>query len=350
MLKIRSFVREVRLHIFIDESGTFAQVSRGRHSISAVGALVIPSSAMKGFEKLYARLRRHLPKTKGEVKGRNLSEENVAELTQILRKIGALFEVVAIDMGMHSIDDILRHKAGQEEAITAHLTSEHHSSLVEGVWELRRQLEKISVQLYAQSAAMGQLVYHTLDYANTYHALRTPPELGEYHWRIDAKDRLGTTPWETWWSTVILPMLESYSFQRPMLGVKEGNYRWHDRFKKTPGDEKLQFAKNPERDDFFDLKMIMTENFCFSPDPEFGLEAVDIVTNAVRRSLSGNFRRAGWIEIPQIMIHRKGHYIRLITLSKKNYSVDRIPYSNVLDDFRHGGRLLLPEGTFKKKP
>ena len=305
---------------------------------------------MKGFEKLYARLRRRLPKTKGEVKGRDLSEEHVVELTQILRKIGALFEVVAIDMGMHSMDDLLRHKAGQEEAITAHLTSEHHSGLVEGVWELRRQLEVMSVQLYVQSAAMGELVYHTLNYANTYHALRIPKELGEYHWRIDAKDRLGTTPWETWWSTVILPMLESYSFQQPMLGVKEGDYRWHDRFKSAPGDDRLQFAENPERDDFFDLKMIMTEDFRFSPDPEFGLEAVDVVTNAIRRSLSGNFSRAGWIEIPQIMTHRKGHYIRLITLSRGSYSVNRIPYSNVLDDFRHGGRPLLPEGVFKKEP
>ena len=129
------------MHIFIDESGTFAPQIHRRHSISAVGALVIPSSAMKGFEKLYARLRRRLPKTKGEVKGRDLSEAHVIEVARILRKIGALFEVVAVDLGMHSKEELTFHKTGQAEAMTAHLTPEHHTTLVGAIWKLRRELE-----------------------------------------------------------------------------------------------------------------------------------------------------------------------------------------------------------------
>ena len=101
---------------------------------------------MKGFEKLYARLRRRLPKTKGEVKGRNLSEGDVVEVARMLRRIGALFEVVAVDMGMHSKEDLVRHKSGQAEAITAHLTSDHHPNLVEQAWKLRRQLEDMPLR------------------------------------------------------------------------------------------------------------------------------------------------------------------------------------------------------------
>ncbi len=79
------------MHIFIDESGTFAPDVGGRHSISAVGALVVPSSAMKGFEKLYDRLRIRLPKTRGEVavlhqspdkRGVPLPVKMVSQLTQ----------------------------------------------------------------------------------------------------------------------------------------------------------------------------------------------------------------------------------------------------------------------------
>ena len=44
----------------------------------------MPSSAMKGFERLYARLRRRLAKTKGEVKGRHLSEQGGFVLHGIL--------------------------------------------------------------------------------------------------------------------------------------------------------------------------------------------------------------------------------------------------------------------------
>ncbi len=105
------------LHIFIDESGTFVCDARKRHSISAVGALVIPTSSMKGFENPYGRLRQQLPQDKGEVKGRQLSEDQVVEVAALLRKVGALFEVVAIDVGMHSEEELLLHKASQEEAL-----------------------------------------------------------------------------------------------------------------------------------------------------------------------------------------------------------------------------------------
>ena len=336
------------MHIFIDESGTFTLDADKHHSISTVGALVIPSSEMKGFEKLYARLRRRLPKTRGEVKGRDLTEEQVVELSRLLRKVGALFEVIAVDMGMHSENGLLRHKTGQEQAITAHLTSDHHPTLIEEVWKLRRQLENMPLQLYVQSVAMGELVYHTLNYADNYHAFRNPPELGAYHWRIDAKDRQKITPWEQWWATTVLPMLESHSFREPFIGVEGGDYRWQERFRKVPGDYKLQFVKDSINDKFFDLKMVMMEDFIFSSDPEFGLEAADILTNAIRRSLSGNFGRSGWIAIPQLMIHRGANCIRLISLSQQGYLPDRTPYLKVMKDFRQGGRLLLPERMFKQ--
>ncbi len=330
------------MHIFIDESGTFVCDARKRHSISTVGALVIPTSAIKGFEKLYGRLRQRLPQDKGEVKGRQLSEDQVVEVAALLRKVGALFEVVAVGVGIHSEEELLLHKASQEEALTAHLTSEHHLSFVEEVLELRRQLKVMPLQLYVQSIAMGELVYHTLNHANVYHAFRTASELGAYHWVIDAKEPSKVTPWEKWWSKLILPMLESRSFREPFIAAEGGDYRWHDRFKTEPSAYKLQFVENPEEGEFFDLRPIMTEDFRFSSDPEFGLEAADILTNTVRRSMSGNFDRRGWMALPQLMIHRKSHYIRLISLSQEERATFRVPYTRVLNDFRSGGRSMLP--------
>ena len=345
---MRIVIREVGLYIFIDESGIFAPDVGGRHSISAVGALVIPSSAMQGFERLYARLRRRLPTTKGEVKGRDLSEGEVVEVARILRRVGALFEVVAVDMGIHSKEDLVRHRSGQAKAITAHLTSDHHPNLVKQVWELRRQLEEISLQLYVQSVALGDLVYQTLNHAGTYYAFRLPRELGEYHWRIDGKDQMGITPWEKWWSTVILPMLESHTFREPFIGAEGGDYRWQERFRTRPSDYKLRFVNDSQSGKFFDLRMLMTEDFRFSSDPEFGLEAVDIVTNTIRRSLSGNFARAGWMAIPQLMIQRASHCIRLISLSRESASAQRLPYAKVMDDFRRGGRAMFPKRYFEE--
>lgn len=330
------------MHIFIDESGTFVCDAEKKHSISAVGALVIPTSSMEGFEKLYGRLRKRLPLDKGEVKGKQLSENQVCEVAAILRKVGAIFEIVAIDMGLHTEEGLKFHRAGQAKSFTAHLTSEHHQNVVKKVWELRHQLEALPLQLYVQSVAMGELVYNTLNNANLYHSFRTASELGEYHWTIDAKELSKVTPWEEWWSFIVLPMLESHSLREPFIAAEGGDYRWHDRFKTKPDEYKLQFAKNPKTGEFFDLKAIMTEDFQFSSKPKFGLEAVDILTNTVRRSMSGNFDRHGWVAVPQLMIHQKSHYVRLISLMQEEPSTSKIPYMKVLNDFRSGGRSMLP--------
>ena len=142
---------------------------------------------------------------------------------------------------------------------------------------------------------MGELVYQTLNHADTYYAFRIPSELGEYRWRIDGKDRLGITPWEKWWSTVVLPMLESKTFREPLVAAEGGDYRRKERFKMRPSDYKLKFVNDSQKDDFSDLVKVITEDFRVSSDPELGLEAVDIITNTVRRSYQVIFlEQDGW--------------------------------------------------------
>jgi len=68
------------MHIFIDESGSFSGFHEG--SISAVGALAIPDFKLAFLTKKYNKLRLHLPKFKGEVKGRLLDEEQIAQVVQ----------------------------------------------------------------------------------------------------------------------------------------------------------------------------------------------------------------------------------------------------------------------------
>jgi len=330
------------MNIFIDESGTFTCEPDKPHSVSAVGALVIPTSSMKGFEKLYGRIRNGLPKKKGEVKGKLLSEGQVADVAAILKKVGAIFEVVTIDLGIHSDDEIQWHKNAQAERFTAHLTPKHHPNVVRQVKELRSQLEAMPQQLYVQSVAMGELVYNTLNSANLYYSFRKAPELGKYHWAIDAKDLSKVTPWEKWWSKVILPMLESKTLNEPFVAVEGADFRWHDRFRTEPDEYKLRFAKKPVLGEFFDLKPMITEDFRFSSLPEYGLEAVDILTNTIRRSMSGNFSKSGWQALPQLMIHTKDHYIRLISLKQSDAAIGDFPYMGVINDFRVGGRSMLP--------
>jgi hypothetical protein len=328
------------MHIFVDESGTFSSAVSSS-SVSAVGSLVIPSQKLKDFEKLYGRVRRKLPRYKGEVKGRLLNETQVGEVVNVLSRLGCLFEVVASDSIFHTEEEIVRHKAGQEEGLTINLTDEHPTSLTEQVWQLRRQLERTPPQLYLQACAMSELVYTTLNNANLYYSFRLPQELGSYHWTIDAKSDGEPTPWEKWWATLIRPMIEMKSLKEPFITVEGADYRWHEHLKTQPSAYKKRFIERPDESDWFSLNPLL-EDIRFSSSSEYGLEAIDILVNAVRRSLAGNFSREGWLPLATLMIHRSQHYIRLISLSSNESLAPRVPYRQVLSDFRRGGRIMRP--------
>lgn len=334
------------MHIFIDESGTFTQDGSKPISFSAVGGLIIPDSSMPGFMKLYGRLRKQLPQQRGEIKGRFLNESQITKIVEVLKRVGGLYEVVAIDIASHSEEEIKEHQADQAERMTKHLTPEHQDSIISEIWSLRRQLEKMAPQLYVQSVAQSELIYDVLNHSDTYFAFRQPSELAEYHWVIDAKGRDERTAWEKWWSKMVLSMLESKTFRKPFMSFEGGDYRAHDRFRTELSGYKKRFTEVTDRSKFLNINLIMTEDFRFSSESEFGLEAADILTNAVRRSLAGNLQRSGWRTIPGLMIHRRDHYIKFISLKEQLEEPKEVPYRQVLIDFSRGGRSLVPEHLF----
>src|SRR6202162_6702781 len=82
------------MHVFIDESRTFS----GYHdrSVSVVGALAIPDGKLAIIQKKYARIRPHLPKKNGEVKGSLLNEQQIDEVVTLLARNNVLFEITTI--------------------------------------------------------------------------------------------------------------------------------------------------------------------------------------------------------------------------------------------------------------
>ncbi|MDR6308116.1 hypothetical protein [Pacificitalea manganoxidans] len=324
--------------IYIDESGNFAPTS-GASSVSLVAALVFSGSGFGWFSREYAKLRRRLPKNNGEVKGRLLNESQSRRVVDLLRRSGALLEVVATDAAYNSPQEVERHRSLQASAMTAHLTPSHQPSLVSEVWSMRQELEGMSPQLYVQSVSMTELIYNVLYHADIFYAFREPSELGRYSWIIDAKGRDGTTDWEHWWSRMVRPMLQSKSLRQPFPRVEEGDYSYQVHMRMGLPEHLRPFSNG--NDNCFDLRPIL-EDVDFSSETQAGLEAVDILANAVRRSLSGNYQRYGWIEIPRLMIHRNDHYIRLFTVAGANVDIELPEYADVLNDFRAGGRSLFP--------
>lgn len=326
--------------IFIDESGTFAG-SSGTHSISVVGALIIPEGCLSNIERKYSVLRRQLPKQSGEVKGRLLSEADVDRVVSLLTKNEALFEITAIDMGLHDETDIVTHKQGQEEGITKHLTDDFHPSVQEGLWNLRRRLERMPHQLYVQSVATFELIARVIEHAVMFFSQRRPEELGAFYWVVDGKDRDRITDWEDWWSFVVMPSLQSKSLRKPMGMFTEGDYSHFRRFGTVLSEHLKPHVKDPSKDHATDLRKLLTEHFRFSTEPEPCLEMVDILTNATRRALMGRLRIKGWGNIRRLMIHRPEHYIQFIALKQTPPKQTRYPYLPVLKYFSQGGKNML---------
>ncbi len=331
------------MHIFIDESGSFCGIGQFP-SPSLVGALIIPDAKLSDIERRYARIRSTLRTDNGEVKGRLLRECEVARVVEMLRKNEVLFEVTMIDLGTHTEAGLQNHKEGQIEGITENLTNQHHSNTHNTARRLRNELEKMSLQLYVQSVLTFELINNLIRRGTLYYCQRRPRELGDFHWVIDAKDNsLTPTPWEKWWSLVVMPSLQTKFLRNPAILFRGGDYTYFRRFESPLAEYLVQHLPDvgKERPTVIDLKLLLTESFRVSSSAEPGLELVDIVTNAVRRALVGNRAKTGWGEIPRLMIHRRQHYISVLALEGAANPPQQYPYMPVLQSFAANGRNMM---------
>jgi hypothetical protein len=73
--------------VFIDESGSFSGFQAGSISV---------------LSKKYTKIRANLPKDNGEVKGKLLNEKQVDKVVTLLIRNEALFEITALDLGLHN--------------------------------------------------------------------------------------------------------------------------------------------------------------------------------------------------------------------------------------------------------
>jgi len=106
-----------KMHVFIDESGSFTGFHAG--SISVVGALAIPEEKLGPLKNKYVKIRARLPLEKGEVKGRLLNEWQIDEVVTLLARNEVLFEGAAIDLGMHTEQAVHDYKKQHGEEMLA---------------------------------------------------------------------------------------------------------------------------------------------------------------------------------------------------------------------------------------
>ncbi|MBL0947593.1 hypothetical protein [Brevundimonas sp.] len=325
---------------FIDESGSFAGIGQ-KNAISCVGALTLPHGNLAQLQKLWTRLRAKLPKEKGEVKGRLLTEDQVASVVEIIRRNQGLFEASVVDLGSHSEVGLVAHRQALADALTAKLTPMHQPNVHRTMNGWRSELLNMKLPGYVQSVLTFNLLGRVIEHSTLYHCLRNPKELGQIAWVVDAKDGGSIqTPWERWWQEVMLPTLQSQSLREPGSRLEGGDYSHYGRYLLKDGlpDWLVAEAKvkvQPGDPLPLNLRAIF-EDLRVSSSNGMGLELVDILTNGLRRALRGHLGPTGWLPIRTLMIHRKQQYMEFVSLNREDsYEME---YSPVVRAFRQGGR------------
>jgi hypothetical protein len=316
------------MKIFIDESGTFSGFHAG--SIGAVGALAIPNRKLALIESKYEKIRRRLPRYNGEVKGRLLNEQQIADVVALLAKNEVVFEITAIDLGLHTVEGVAGYKAALLAGMYERLPRFNDSARPTVARQLA-ELEATPINLFLQAITLFQTIHLIIRHVPLYFAQRRPEELGEFGWVIDGKDRAKVTSWESWWASYAAGALSTKSRYHPGVRLEGADYSHFDR---------LCHPLQNETEEGTDLSLLL-KDMRFSSQIEFGLELVDILTNAIRRALVGNLAAPGWKNIVRTMIHRREHYITFVRLDGVSMTPKAPTYTAVVRHFWKGGKSML---------
>lgn len=273
-----------------------------------------------------------------------LAEEHIAKVTHLLKRNACIFVALVIEMKLEKGAEIEAHREGAANGLTANLTDKHQPTLVKQVWAHRAELEEMSLPLYVQYTLMSELLADIIREIPSFWAQRRMKEIINFHWVVDGKGAAERTKSEKWWQAIKTGLLQSKLARDPMIGLDWLDYRDFDAKFRTEMPSYLKETILPHEVGL-SLNLLLDESFKFSSTNDYGLELADIVINATRRALKGNLAPDGWREIPKLMIHRHGQYIKLRCISRSVKPVG-LPYGRLLTtDFATGGRDMLTKDS-----
>lgn len=307
------------MHIYIDESGIFRKPADKDNVASCLAALVIPSSTKVKLINEYLEISAEWPREKGEIKGRLLDEDQIAEIAALLQRYDALLEINAIDLGLHTEQEITEFKNNTANIMFGWAKQDH--PLRERFTQIAEAYQRTSNQLFIEAFLMLTLVPRVILHSVNYYARRIPKELTSFHWIVDAKD-ITPTEFDKAWADVIFPSIEFQSKKEPFYKIEGGDYTYFDKFLNTDDEvlERIQPGTGMPKDEIagLELKELLGRSFKFQDSKDKpGLQLVDIVANAIQRAFNGRLRQEGWEGIGSLMIGRKEEIIPFIVLEDR---------------------------------
>ena len=334
------------MYIFIDEAGGF-QIPARPNLVSCVAALLVPESISMTLFRRIRRLIRPWRSGGREVKGSQLTEEQMAQVIRTVRRFEVLLISVAIDMGLHSDAGITLHKKAQVENLLAGISAAHSQAMQAKIESLATRMGDLPNQLYVQAVVLIQLVQVVLEVGTLYYVERIPRTLGSFIWRPDAKD-VRVTSYERLWREIAGPFLQTISLSSPHPRMIGADYSAFERFCGTlpeaPEHLRGQIARPNRPLSYVDIDLLLADLKFSASHRLTGIQIVDMLGAAIRRACNGTLQASGWKGIGRLMptAQRGGDCVRFVTLGDVKY--DRLPYSPIVKGWnRETRRLILEE-------
>jgi len=323
------------MEIYIDESGTF-KPSLESSSLSCVAGLIIPESQRVELFKAITQWKAAtlVPSklgNKGELKGRLLDESECAAFIKLLAGFDVIVEVVCLDMGATTDEQILKHKKTWPPKTSDDTTLYDPTKLV-----------TLPNQLYAQMHALFTLIHQVLQVAINYYVQRIPQELSNFEWFIDAKAPV-ITKYEDLFEWIIKPVLHSMTKYNPIGFVDGFDYSAFGPYLMEPNKELQDIMLNNQLLGFINISAIMEKINFRQSHHNIGLQAVDVVANSIRRAMIGNLQFDGWKYLERLIIHRRHQSITVQRFGDRVSELGAPPYGGVVNFFQKYGKNMLVE-------
>ena len=304
------------MHIYIDESGIFSNPANKDNVASCIAALAVPTSKKKELFKQFKALTRDWRDKNGEIKGNKLDEPQIASIIGLLEKFDVILELVVIDLGLHTEDEITKFKEIQVSNMIGDIPPDHIPDVLKRAKAIQSVFASMSNQLVIQANLMFLLIPRILFHMVLYYARRIPQELQWFYWMVDAKNE-AKNAYEDAWSTALYPVMSGQAAKNPIPFVEGGDYSYFEKFEQLDTEEirRIEKEKGLERGTLSAIRLgdIFEKHFEFQDSRwNVGLQMADVLANAAQRALNGRLQISGWENIGRLMIQRSPNPIQFI--------------------------------------
>lgn len=291
------------MHIYIDESGNFLIPKERKSRISSITSLIIPDKAISEVEKSYSILKSRWGIT-DEIKGSRLTEKQISDTILLLLQHDVLVIITWLNVGHHTSEGIEKYKIAQANKILENVTDEHKESLVKQLMEYKQRVLDLPNQLFLQAMSHIQHIKEIIQDSTLYYSQRSPIELGNFVWIIDAKNNNTTqTPFEELWSTLVLPFLDG-NFS--LAALDTGDYSYYEKSYEMPEERITPWRRSRMSESSAgatDIRKLISEQLSFEDSKAIiSLQLVDIVSSAFSRAMNGTLSQKGWRNLGMLMV------------------------------------------------